>query len=232
MDAHAIWENFKNFYETISPISVKTEQTFAVFSDIPNPLFNAIMEVSYDNVDALLEKAPVSNPISIWLHPYNRTEKLIQVMRERNFAPLITCPLLAWAVKPTAFTDYDIRPAEMGIFHDILADVYQFDAQTKLTFQNLMEKLTCENYIIYQEGIPVGTGTLFHNSLAGGIFNDATLPNRREASVALTQYLMQRAFELNLEQLIVLSSPEGEKLYKKLGFKNLFNIEILQTYNK
>lgn len=226
MDAHAIWENFKNFYETISPISIKTEQTFAVFSDIPNSLFNAIMEVSYDNIDALLEKAPASNPISIWLHPYNRTEKLIQVMRERNFAPLITCPLMAWAVKPTVFTEFDIRPAEMGIFHDILANVYQFDAATKLQFQKLMEKLSCENYIIYQEGEPVGTGTLFHNGLAGGIFNDATLPNRREASVALTQFLMHRAFELNLERLIVLSSPEGEEQYTQLGFKNNFDIRI------
>lgn len=93
-----------------------------------------------------------------------------------------------------------------------------------------MEKLTCENYIIYQEGIPVGTGTLFHNGLAGGIFNDATLPNRREASVALTHFLMHRAFELNLEQLIVLSSPEGKELYSKLGLKVYFNIEIFHKY--
>ena len=89
-----------------------------------------------------------------------------------------------------------------------------------------MANLSCENYLIYQDGQPVGTVTFLVNGSVGSIFNDASIPDRREAHRNMMQFLMQRAYALRLKQVIVLSSPEAEPLYTDLGFHKVFDIDI------
>ncbi len=116
----------------------------------------------------------------------------------------------------------------MGIFHEISAITSEFDETMKKTFEKLIENIDCENYLIYSEGRPVGTGILFPNGKIGGIFNISTLPTdqRKGYGKAMMLFLMNRASELGLEHLLLLSSPAAVKLYTDLGFKKAFNMEI------
>jgi hypothetical protein len=230
MNKYETLVEFENLYNSFYPAQEKSIKAFVWFTRIPHPLLNAVMHLSCKDVrgevDRLIELAPPHNPISFWIHSENHAEGLREILKVRGFTPIITCPLMAWLVKPVSAPKYDIRVADMKVFNDILSIVYQFDDSVRDGFQKLMDKSACENYIIYMDGNPVGTGTLLVNGSVGGIFNDATLPERREASEAMMQFLMHRSHELNLKKLILLSSPEAEALYSELGFTNLFNIEL------
>lgn len=225
-----ILQEFESFYEAIAPAHEKNNETFVWFSDIPHPLFNAVMHLSCGNVktkvDELMENAPPAAPVSFWIHPENHAEGLVKILEERGFKLMITCPLMAWDVESVPPFESDIRPANEEIFYEIISNVYQLDQIVINRFQRLMAKTDCENYLLYLGEDPVSTGTLFVKDSFGGIFNDATLPERRESNRSMMQFFMLRAHDLKLKKLIVLSSPEAEDLYSNLGFKNIFNIDI------
>lgn len=222
--------HYESFYEAFATPVEKGPEAFICYSQVPDPLFNVIMHLSCvdvrEKVESILEKAPSDKPISFWVHPQNHAPGLRSILEEKGFAPLITCPLFTWSVKAKKAAVADIRSADMFVFHEIVSKVYSFTEEVKTEFKKLMDKIECENYIIYEQGVPIGTATLLVKGAVGGIFNDATLPGRREASRAMTEFLMQRAFELNLDELVLLSSPEGEELYSSLGFNKVFDIEI------
>lgn len=221
---------FEKLYDTIKPAQKKSKEAFVWFSGVPHPFLNAVLHLSCEDVtakvDALITETSPSIPLSFWVHSENHAEGLVEVLKQRGFACMITCPLMTWSVKPLSTFKADVRPADRERFYDILSAVYQFDEGIKASFRKLMDNVKCENYLIYIDGKPIGSATLVVNGSIGGVFNDATLPQRREASLAMMQFLMQRSYELKLTQLIVLSSPEAEKLYGSLGFENVCNIEI------
>ncbi len=222
--------HYETFYEMIKPAEERSEEVFAWFSEAPYFLFNTIMHLSCDNVaenvDRLIAKTPEGNSISFWLHPENRAIGLAEILRERGFGPVVTCPLMYWKVVEIEKEAVDIRQADIGPFLEILCSVYQLDGKTKEETLKVLSRLRGENYLIYEGEIPVGTATLLVSGDVGGIFNDATLTDRREASAPLMRFLMRRCRELNLRELIVLSSPEAEPLYTQLGFQKEFDIEI------
>lgn len=228
-----VLQHFENLYNAIKPAQESSQEAFAWFSTISHPLFNAIIHLRCADVgrkvDIILQQAPPDAPISFWVHPENRANGLIDILKERGFQPVITCPLMSWKINPISPPKFDIRPvtpANKETFYDIISTVYQLNEEVKIEFQKLIETCDCEDYILYIDGSPASTGTLMVNGPIGGIFNDATLPERREASTAMMQYLMHRSAELNLQHLILLSSPEGEELYQELGFDTAFNIDI------
>jgi hypothetical protein len=230
MNKYETLVEFESLYNSFYPAQEKSKKAFVWYTGIPHPLLNAVMHLSCTDVrgevDRLIKLAPPNNPISFWVHPENHAEGFQEILKVRGFTPIITCPLMAWPVKQVSTPKFDIRPADMKVFNEILSIVYLFDNTVIDGFQKLMEKSTSENYIIYMDGNPVGTGTLLVNGSIGGIFNDATLPERREASAAMMQFLMHRSYALKLKKLILLSSPEAKELYSELGFKYLFNIEL------
>ena len=223
-------KQYETFYEMMKPAEENDEQAFAWFSAVPHWLFNAVMHLSCEDVqkkvDALIAKAPIGNPMSFWLHPLNRAKGLEEILIKRGFSSIITCPLMSWSVTSTLLGSWDIRPANLGPFLEIIDVVYQFDGPVRKGFEEIMKRLDCENYLIYKDGEPVGTGTLLVNGSVGGIFNDATLSGRREACAPMMEFLMKRSYELGLKQLVLLSSPEAEQLYGDLGFKKVFDVEI------
>ncbi len=230
MQPFEILRKFESFYNFIEPAIENTDEAFICYSGIPHPLFNVIMHLSCEKVeekvDAIIENTPPEKPISFWVHPQNRAKGLTTVLIERGYSCCITCPLMAWQVMPMQKSSADIRQADMVVYNDIMAKVYQFEGAVREGFEKLMDRLKCENYVIYENNEPVGTGTLLVVGSAGGIFNDATLPERREASLEMMQFLMRRSSELGLKELIVMSSPEAQGIYGDLGFKNLFDIEV------
>lgn len=233
MDKFKILQEFENFYETMQPAQEKNEHYFIWFSGIPHPLFNAIMHLSCDEnvnetVDSIIHAAPYNTPISFWLHSQNQTENLKEIITKKGFHPIIVCPLMSWSTQSIDMPPCDIQPANMEIFHDILAATFHFDKAIKEGYAHLLERANAENYLLYLDGKPIGTGTLFFNGKVGAVFNIAILPDYQKNGYGkiLMQFLMQKAYALNAEKLILLSSPDAEKLYLKLGFKKELDIEI------
>lgn len=233
-------KQLENCYDVMLPATEKSEQAFAWFSDIPHPLFNTVMHLSCRDVptkiDALIEKVPVGNPVSFWVHPGNRADGLVEILKERGFATIMTCPLMAWSVESVTPSEWDIRAAHenMEIFNQITNAVFDFDETTGQKFADILRTLDSENYLIFSNGKPIGTGILLSNREIGGIFNIAVLPEHQKKghARAMMEFLMHRANQLHLKQLVLLSSPTAEKLYLDVGFEKIFDIEMYARFPK
>ncbi len=148
--------------------------------EFPTP-FNAVMHLSSrhvgSKVDALINQAASNYPISFWVHLGNRADGLVEILKERNFIPIITCPLMAWTVKPISKSIADIRPANMEVFNKIVSTVYQFDEAIERGFKKLMNQIDSENYIIYADGLPVGQSLFSSMDPLGGFLTMALFRN-------------------------------------------------------
>ncbi len=226
-------KDLENFYDALSPAQENSKEAFAWFTSLPNPLFNAVIHLSpsidvEEKVDQLIAMAPPTAPLSFWIHDENHAEGLTPILQSRDFQLIITCPLMTWQVKPVEVPSFDIRPANMVIFMDIMATNFHCDETTKKGIAEMTNKIDAENYLIYLDCEPVGTGTLFPQGKIGGIFNVSTLPEHQKkgCGTALMLHLMNRANQLNLDSLVLLSSPVAENLYNELAFTKVLNIEI------
>jgi N-acetylglutamate synthase-like GNAT family acetyltransferase len=230
VDKRSVFLEFQNFYEAIHPAQEKSSDVYAWFSSIPNPFLNVVLHLSSGNVsekvDALIQNNVQGNPMSFWIHPENHAEGLVDILKERNFTLLVTCPAMTWSVQSVPLSVADIRPADSEVLYSIVSTVYQSDELVKKEYLQILDGLRCENYIFYVDGKPTSTASLFVHGSVGEVFNDATLPESGVASRELMQFLMHRAKELGLERLIVLGYPEAQELYNHLGFETLFHVEI------
>jgi len=234
MEQMEVLKLFESFYDAMKPAEENSQRAFVWLTDIPHPLFNAVMHLSCaqvsTTVDALIEKTASRTPLSFWVHPYNRAQGLIETLKERDFAPVITCPLMVWSARPVTVAESDIRPAngDWEAFNQIIRTAFHFNELVKDRYAALLEKCPIENYLIYLGGKPVGTGSLFPYGQKGGIFNIATLAEYegRGCARSMMQFLMHRAHQLGIQQLVLLSSPKAEGLYRSLEFKKIVDIDI------
>lgn len=226
---------FEQFYDKIWPAQEKTSESFVWFSGIPHFLFNAVMHLSCDpsklrhKVDELIKRAPSRCPLSFWVHPYgDQQDALVQYLKEYHFEHATTCPLMKWSVKQTSNPKYEIHLADLEAFGSIIGQAYRIEKEVEEKFTDLMKKCDAESYLLFWEGQPVNTGTLFSDKQTGAIFNIATLPTfeKRGFACAMMQFLMYRSQQLGLQEVLLLSSPAAEQFYASLGFQKIFNIEM------
>ena len=116
----------------------------------------------------------------------------------------------------------------MDVFHEILANTLHYSKTVKKEFQKILNKENIENYLVYVDGKPVGTASLWIKGKKGVLMNVMVLPEfqRRGAGRSISQHVMKRAHDLHLEKIMLRSSPAAEKLYIGLGFQKLFDIDI------
>ncbi len=234
MSQFEILTHLEHCYHAMFPATENSEQAFAWFVDIPSPLFNSVMHLKSKNViekvDTLIQKVPLGNPISFWIHPENRADALVDILTERGFSPIIKCPLMDWQVQAVEKSSHDIRSAheDMAIFNQITSAVFHFDKLMKEKYGAILERLNSENYLIFSEGIPIGTGILFPHKEIGCVLNVTVLPEhqRKGYGRAMMHFLMNRAHQIHLKKLVLLSSPSAEEFYLDLGFAKTFDIDI------
>jgi GNAT superfamily N-acetyltransferase len=227
-------KHLESCYSAMCPAAENSEQAFVWFSEIPHPLFNVVMHLSCKDVDAkidaIIEKAPAGNPISIWVHPGNQAEGLIEILKGKGFASIATCPLMTCSIRSIKLPEGDIRSAKrnMDVFNQITSSVFHFDETMKQKYAHFLTRFDSENYLLFVNGQPIATGILFSTGHTGGIFNLAVLPEHQKKGYGrvMMEFLMHRAAELHLKQLVLLSSPVAEKLYKDLGFEKTYDIEM------
>jgi ribosomal protein S18 acetylase RimI-like enzyme len=220
-------------YDAMLPATEKSDRAFVWLSDIPHFLFNAVLRLSDPNgasaVDDLIKRTE-DHPLSFWVHPLNQVDDLAKILHERGFDPAISCPLMAWKAVPMGGIDCDIRPIgnETLAYAEIIKEAFHLDDTTLQKYMKLASHLSEENYILYVDGQPVGTGLLIPRGKEGGIFNIAILPKQQKKGLGkiMMTFLMKRAYEMGLEELVLFSSPMAEKLYFSLGFEKILDIEI------
>lgn len=233
MEPFEVLKQLEEFYDLLIPATENSHEAFAWFSGVPHPLFNAVMHLFCEGsieakIEALLKQAPRNKPVSFWSRPYNTAHGLDASLIRRGFAEVITCGLMAWEVQPCKKSDLIIERAEKKMFNDILSKVNHFDAVVQKAFFDLLEHPQLENYLVRHEGKAAGVGSLLYHGQAGGIFNLSTLEahQRKGCARAMMQFLMHRADELGLKQVVLLSAPMTGELFRSLGFVKVCDIKI------
>lgn len=178
-------QEFESFYDAMMPAQEKSKESFAWFSGIPDPLFNAVMHLTInhnlvDKVETLISIAPNDAPLSFWIHNQKNKSDLVEILKTKGFQSIIICPLMTWKVKPLNLPKYQIEVANLEIFHNLLSTTFHLDEGVKTGFARLLENVEAENYLIYHDGQPIGTGTLIPNGDIGGIFNITTLSEHQK----------------------------------------------------
>ena len=218
-------------YEAFHPADENTVDAFIWFSKIPHPFLNAVMHLHPDGnfeekIDQIIQRAPDDLPYSIWVLSGTKYAKVAAYLEQKQFSPAMTCSLMQWSVEGALPKKSDIRLADPDIFSSIVANFYQFNDVVKRGFTELLGRARCENFLLYIDDRPVSTGTLIPCGYYGGIFNDAFLPGFEKQASTLIQHLMQRAYELRLQQLVVLSAPEYVQIYQDLGFEKTGEVQL------
>ncbi len=234
MNQQTALTNIESCYNLLVPALEKNEQEFLWITPIPDPFFNAVTHLICDNteekVDQILSSVAPTAPLSFWIHPQNRSEGLKTILQQRGFNPCITCPLMQWTVKPTPAPDFDIRPvgSNMDAFMAMTSAAFHFTPEVAKAYEAFLNTKGPELYLAYMDNQPVGTGIICPCGQIGGIFNIATAPEYEKKGVgrSMMQFLMNRANELQLKELALLSSPTAENFYKQLEFQNVYDIEI------
>lgn len=220
MKTFRVLHQFEKLYNAVHPAVENSGEAFIWLSDIPHPLLNAVMHLSDSKrIDSILQLT--KDPLSFWLHSENEAVDLKERLVERGFVPMITCPLMIWPVKPVSVSPF-IERADEEEFLSILSTVFEFNEEVKRGFARFCKRM--ENYTLSH----AATGSLFALDKSGLIANVSVLPEfrRRGLATEMMKVLMQRAFHLGLEQVILLSSPASEQLYADLGFVKYLTIEI------
>ncbi len=227
------FREFENFFVGMSPAQQNSDEAFVWYSGVPHPMFNAVMHLkTKDNletvIDKLISEVPEGNPFSIWSHELNGQNNLKEVLLAKGFEPIATTPFMTWDVRPTALGNHSVELTTADTFQSILGLTFHVNEIIQKGYARLLEQSNAENFVVFLEGKPVGTGSMMINGKTGGIFNISTLSEYQKKGCARSMmlYLMNRAVELGLEKLVLTSSSEGFKLYSDLGFTNCFDIEI------
>jgi len=84
-------------------------------------------------------------------------------------------------------------------------------------------------YVGYVDGEPVSTAATVIGGGAVGVYNVATLPERRSAGYgeAVMRHALERArCDYGLTRTILQSTPQGFELYRRMGYRTVTSIEV------
>ncbi|GAB4225705.1 MAG: hypothetical protein Tsb0021_00870 [Chlamydiales bacterium] len=230
MDSKEVLHLYESFFNVLKTAEESSEEVFAWFTDIPHPLFNTIMHVnSEENLSYYSSKS--KQAISIWTHEFSPLSKLQNFFQKYAYHLTASCPLMAYNLDFDEITKVNkhIEITRDEIFYRIVATAFSFDETIKNSYKTLFEQLPeVENYLIFEDSVPVGAGSLHPKQNIGAIFNVGVLPTYQKKGYGrlLVEFLLNRARELNLIKIILQSTPIGVNLYTRLGFKKILDVDI------
>lgn len=227
----------EDYFTSMQTPHTNTPKLYAWFTGLEHWFFNSVVHCNYTtnrahHVDALLNDAPEGKPIAFYINQTQDAAALIDVLCQRGFTKTQTDSCMAWQVKDIEKPTHTVKRATektLNAFHTILAIAYESDDAMRDGYRALLDQSKAsEQYLVYLDGTPVGTGTLFVTGNVGCIFNISVLPEYRQkgAGTALSQFLMHTAYKRGLETMVLLSEPTATNMYKKLGFVTQFDVDI------
>ena len=120
--------------------------------------------------------------------------------------------------------------------HYIHAFTLGFDAPELLakTFFDLYQSIGFDQtgawhyYIGFLKGEPVACSTLFLGAGVAGIYNTATVPEARRQGIgtAMTLTSLFEAYEKGYSVGVLVSSQMGQRMYRRIGFKEYCKIGL------
>lgn len=213
----------EHYFSFMMAPTIDSEREYVWFSGLNHPIYNSVIRFSEENIDEILSKAPKGVPISFWASQPSKA------LEDRGFEKLASCPFMSWEVKPIEQPKAKIERVKTNDeFYRILLSVNELKEPLSGEVKKLLMKTPVEDYLIYNNDLPVGTATLFVDGKIGVIFNVAILAEYQKKGYgsAIMKFVMHRAHELGLKTLILNSSQVALNMYTHLGFEQKSDLDI------
>lgn len=141
-------------------------------------------------------------------------------------------PPLRWQPPPPGMSVYRVKTTgELRIFRAIISKVFHISPlETDVILSDeVLEISNVRHYIAALGDVPVATATMVISGSVPGIWNVGTLVEyrRRGISAELMRFLTAEAGALGYNSTMLLASPDGLPLYKRLGYRTISTLRML-----
>jgi len=217
-------------------------------SVVPHPWFNGLIAnepPTSESEAALVEsiqyfKEKIVETFTFWVDPSLQISDWAPVMSKHGFGFSKDTPGMAMdlnELNPSipSVDGLEIRVVDDNESNKVWARVFTIgyglpSAWEPLVFESWVSLglgLPMRNYISYLNGKPVATSCLFLGGGAAGIYSVSTLPEVRGKGIgaAMTLKPLLDAREMGYRIGTLQSSDMGFKIYQRLGFRHLCQIE-------
>ncbi len=215
---------------------------------LPHPWFNGVLALQPPSPEdaRVIEdtvayfKARDVAVFTWWLNPQLAVDDWTRYLLPRGFkvdhdTPGMAIDLKALPADIRAGVDLKIVPVEdraaLAVWAHTFMLGYELPLSWEKDFWDLMAgiglDLPVRNYLGYLDGEPVATSNLFLGAGVAGIQCVATLPHARGRGLgaALTAVPLYEARDMGYHAGILQSSDMGFKVYQRLGFQQLCDME-------
>ena len=221
----------------------KNDQMAWTLSDIPFPFFNNVFNARLTAsdidkaVDDVVNKFRERNvPAFWWTGPTTKPHDLGRYLLAKGFQHAFEAPAMAVDLHaiadslpvPSAFAVDEVTDESLlREWCSVMTPVYEFpDFAAKAWFKmlrslGLAPHKPLRHFLGRLDGTPVATASLYIGSGVAGISSVATVPEFRRQGIAtaITTIALREARRAGYHIGTLFSSPEGEGVYKKIGFK-------------
>ena len=171
-----------------------------------------------------------------WLESRTR-RRLQQVFRKHNLYQAVELPgMLADELRPPAreLPEIDVRRVSGGPVKDAFCAIGSLCFNVPLAwFREVFEGDSVWNdfaaYVGYLDGEPISTAAIVIGGEAAGVYNVATMPDRRRCGYgeAVMRYALEQARqEHGLSRTILQSTPQGLALYERMGYRAVTSVAV------
>ena len=249
--AHAVEANLFAFFQQFSswPKVTWCEEPSCswAISDLPFPLFNSVIRARFsdEGADAAIEARVGACearcvPLLWWTGPSTTPADLGARLIQRGFliepahgmiAELSSIDFNAAADARLAIEPVLDRPM-LAQWTDVLCEAFGAPQAFGAAFGELAQafglgpRSSFQHFLGFWNGVPVATCSLFTGAGVAGIYDVATLPERRRHGIAaaMTRTALAAAASAGYRRAILHSSPLGAGVYRRIGFIDVCDI--------
>lgn len=225
-----------------------------VDSGVPSDTFNVIIPLSLDSEDSLIELRRAihsfqtkSFPVCIWVDKRFMTNRLVNMLQEEGFSETERNTTMKLDVVngdksfAASKTELDIRQVTSvedvrtysEVFQSVFAGTPEADAIhayfEKISSESDLRQGNIKMYIGFSEKRAVSTGTIVEADESYGIYDVITREEMRGKGFGSTmfQYLLNH-LNMSVKPCVLQASPDGIKIYKRAGFKEVGEIVVFE----
>jgi GNAT superfamily N-acetyltransferase len=241
------WEFICAFAAVQGVEIVDDDRVLRVATGVPSPLFNPVLRanVAPSELDALIEESRAwyrarRVPWSWYVGPASHPPSLGTELERHGFAKVTEPPGMAADLAtldsldpgaPVTIERVGDRRA-VDAWFAVFAPAFELSKAAASAFRDLIvagglgDDAPMRNYLAFEGGNAVATGSLVAAAGVGGIYNIAVRADRRGRGIgrAMTFRLMQEAAALGYRVSILWSTAAGMPVYRRLGFQERIRV--------